>query len=694
MTASDLSWFPTLSPRLADGGARFRAVSRSASSLRLLLYDSPRDPLPAREIALDPERDRRGDVWELFVPGVRPGQAYLWKCEGARGIAGPLLDPFALAYSGPERFGCDDPARQLAPRPPRALVNAGAAWKSLVVDPPPPPGWNRPRTPLSDTLLYELHVRGFTRGAKSGVSAPGTYRGLAEKVPYLKELGITAVELLPVHEFDETEMRPRGAELGTPLVNVWGYSPIGWFSPNRRYAAAAAEPLGPIAEFREMVAAFHAAGIEVILDVVFNHTAEMDETGTPWHFRGFDDDLFYLKQGGRYANHSGCGNTVQAHPPAVRLVVLEALRWWMHGMGVDGFRFDLASILCRDGEGRILAHPPLLREIEEDPWLSGAKIIAEPWDAGGGYLVGRWPGGPRWSVWNDRFRDDTRRAWLLEPRLAGVLASRLSGSSDLFPEAGPLRGINFVTSHDGFTLADTVSYSRRHNRANGEEGRDGNGSEPSWNHGVEGPAASPAIRAAREVARRNLAATLLLSQGVPMLLAGDEFGRSQAGNNNAYCHDGELSWVDWRGRESDAPFHRFLSGLVRLRRRHASLRRPGFLAGADHDGDGVPDVAWFGPSGQGMRWEEERGLFAFRLSGARGETGAAADEPDLCLLVNLLPDAREFLLPPDREGRIAWRILVETAALPPADLHDPLSAPPAPPRFPLPPRSLALLGSC
>lgn len=677
MTPADDAILPSFAPRALEGGALFRAPSRTASRLRLLLYDSPAATAPSRTLTLDRSGHCRGDVFEIFVPGVAAGQAYAWGCEGAAGEREPLLDPFALAFTGPERFGADDPERLLAPRPPRPLANAGAARKSLVVAPPPPPRWARPGRPWSETVVYEAHVRGFTRGAGSGVSAPGTYRGFAEKAGYLRDLGVTAVELLPVQEFDELEARPRGYERGTPLVNYWGYSTIGWFAPNRRFAADAAAPDGPLLEFREMVRALHAEGIEVLLDVVFNHTAEMDDSGTPWHFRGFDDDLHYLKAGGRYANHSGCGNTVNAQHPHLRRVVLEALRWWVHGMGVDGFRFDLATILCRDEEGRIMAKPPLIREIEEDPWLRGCKLVAEPWDAGGGYLVGRWPGGPRWSVWNDRFRDDVRKAWLFEPRHSGVVASRLAGSSDLFADHGPLRSLNYVTSHDGFTLADAVSYSRRHNMANAEEGRDGNGHEPCANHGVEGPAAPPAIRAARDRARRNLVASLLCAQGVPMLLQGDEFGRTQSGNNNAYCHDGPVSWLDWGGAARDAAFHRFVRGLLRIRRERAALRRTRFLAGKDHDGDGVPDVFWFGPGGEAMRWEEERGLFGMRLSGARGETGGGADEPDLLILVNLSPEARAFSLPPDRKGHTRWRILVDTGAGAPRDLRDPSEEPEA-----------------
>lgn len=688
-------WFPPMAPLVSEGGVRFRAISRSATRLRLEIYASARDADPARILVLEPATHRRGDLWEILAPGTGPGTLYTWAAEGPReqrfDPSRKLLDPHCLAVEGPQRFGRDDTARVFAPRPPRAEVNRDAAFKSIVIAPPAAVSWRRPRREWRDSIVYELHVRGFTRDRASEVAAPGTYAGLAEKAPWLASLGITAVELLPVHEFDECEPRPPGWDRGTDLVNFWGYSPIAWFAPNRRYAADAGRPEGPIEEFRAMVRAFHERGIEVLLDVVFNHTGELDETGTTWNLRGLDDSLYYIEGDvpGRYANWSGCGNSVNANHPLVRPTILQALRWWVHGLGVDGFRFDLATILARDADGVLLADPPLIREIEEDPWLQGVRLIAEPWDAGGGYLVAHWPGGTRWSVWNDRFRDDVRRAWLFDPRFAGALAGRLCGSSDLFggQHGGPLRSLNFVTAHDGFTLRDVVSYDRRHNLANGEQGRDGNGSEPSHGHGVEGETDDPRILAARERSRRNLLATLLLSQGVPMITAGDEIGRTQEGNNNAWCHDTPLAWFPWKRVAEEAAFLRFARGLIRLRSERAALRRERFLAGRDHDGDGHPDVAWLAPDGAAKHWEREHGLFACRLSGSARETGAERDEPDLLLLVNLTEQARRFRVPADR----AWRILADTAAEPPGDWHDATHAPHAAAELLVPSRALLLL---
>ncbi|MHC4549857.1 MAG: glycogen debranching protein [Planctomycetota bacterium] len=619
------SGLPPLSPLPTAQGTRFRIVSHIADHLHLQLYDEMDAPVPARTLTLDAATHRRDGLWEILVPDVGPGQPYTWAVTPDR----PLLDPYALAVSGPERFGADAPA---AARPPLSEVNRDARFKSVVVAAPPPVAWRRPRTPWERSVIYELHVRGFTRHPSSGVEAPGTFRGLAARADYLRDLGVTAVELLPVHEFDETEVRRLPG-----LFNFWGYSPVAWFAPNRRYAAAARAPEGPLAEFREMVLALHDAGIEVILDVVFNHTAELDSTGPTWHLRGLDDEVYYLHEPrtGEYVNLTGCGNTVRAQHPTVRALVRDALRWWVHGMGVDGFRFDLAAILARDGDGELMEEPPLIREIETDPALAGVHLVAEAWDAAGGYLVQDWPGGPRWAVWNDRFRDDVRRAWLQQGPCE-ILADRLTGSVDLFP-AGPRRILNYVTAHDGFTLRDAVSFARRHNLANGEKGRDGHAHEVSANLGTEGPSDDPAIRARRDRARRNVVASLLLARGVPMLLAGDELGRTQRGNNNAYCHDSDLTWIDWSGLQTDAAFHRFVRGLIHLRRDAFDV---------EGEADRLrPDV-------------EASEAFGYRLG-------------RLLVLVNASDGHVSFALPPE----CAWKVVVNTAQAPPDDLHEPGGAP-------------------
>ena len=596
------SGFPPLAPLPTKNGTRFRVFSR-APRLHLQLYGNATDARPSRTVPLDAGTHRRDGMWEVVVPDVGAGQVYAWATKPDA----PLLDPYALAVSGPERFG----------------QPAGVPSRSVVVAPPPEVEWHRPRTPWRKTVVYELHVRGFTRHESAAVADAGTYRALAGKAEYLRDLGVTAVELLPVHEFDETEVKRLPG-----LCNFWGYSPVAWLAPHRRYAAAAGALDGPLREFREMVLTLHRAGIEVIVDVVFNHTAELDAAGPTLHLRGLDDEMYYLRDDtGDYADLSGCGNAVRAQHPTVRTLIRDALRWWVHGLGVDGFRFDLAAILARDENGERMDAPPLLREIEHDPALRDVHLIAEAWDAAGGYRVADWPGGPRWAVWNDRFRDDVRRAWL--GGADGSLATRLAGSPDLFPD-GPLRSLNFVTAHDGFTLRDAVSYAERHNRANGEEGRDGHAHEVSCNHGVEGPSDDPELAARRERARRNLMASLLLARGVPMLLAGDELGRTQRGNNNAYCHDSDLTWVDWTGLETDAPFGRFVRGLLWLRR--------------DHAGD---ELTWI----------------------LKGEAAFAYRRGDLLVLVNTGDDEVSFDLPED-----GWKVVVDTAAPAPGDFTPPASA--------------------
>jgi len=606
------SCFPPLAPLPTGEGTLFRVVARGPERVYLLLADRHGG---TRTL----ETKRRGDVRECFVAGVVAGQRYAWAVDPSR----PLLDPCAVAVAGASEFGAGPP------RP-------GRLW-SVVVEPPSPIDWLRPRHDRADSLIYEMHVRGFTGG--------GTYGDIAARADHLQSLGVTAVELLPVHEFDECEIAKPG------LVNFWGYSPIAWNAPMSRYART-----DPIAEFRAMTAGLHAAGIEVIVDVVFNHTGEQGAGGPVWHFRDLDPQAYLRHDDGSLLDLTGCGNTVHCADPWMRRMIVDSLRWWVHGLGVDGFRFDLSTIFTRDSAGAIDAAAALVRDIESDPWLTDVHLIAEPWDAGGGHLVSDWPGNERWCVWNDAFRDDVRRAWLESGHTGSTLARRLKGSSDMF-ESGPSRSVNFITAHDGFTLADVVAYQRKHNEANGEGGRDGRNHEPSANHGVEGPTESPAIRIRRETARRNLIASLFLAQGVPMLVAGDEMGRTQRGNNNAYCHDGELSWVDWKGEAEDAGFLRFVRGMAALRRGSPLLRRNRFLTDADID--------WFGPDGADVDWDKGPGQFGYHLHGAE------TNEADLLVLINLDAMPCGFDLPPDHE----WTQLVDTASPSPEDLYDAAEAP-------------------
>lgn len=630
--------------RVAAGGTRFSLVSRKADRIWLLLFDRPDDEQPAREIEFDPLRDRRGGWWSIFVPGTGSGQLYAYRAESRDGVLRPdqwLVDPYATAITGREKWG--DPAGLEPGRPPRS----GARFpKSVVWDEPFDWGTDAPpRTPLEDTVFYEVHLRGFTAHPSSGVSAPGTYPGFAERIPYLKDLGVTAVEFLPLAEFDEMEFLLEN-RARRHLRNFWGYSPLAFFALNARYAARPG-PGRAVTEFKSLVRALHAAGIEVILDVVFNHTAESDRDGPIWSFKGLDPTLYYLHtpDGLDLANFTGCGNTLNANHPIVQDLILHALRYWAAEMHVDGFRFDLAAALTRDPDGKPLRNPPLIERIAADPVLQDLKLIAEPWDAAGLYQVGSFH--PRFSEWNGRYRDEMRRFWAGFPGHLGALATRLCGSSDLYDRPGQStwRGVNFVTCHDGFTLADLVGYSQRHNMANGENNRDGESVSYSCNHGAEGETRDPTILAARMRHMKNLLATLLLSRGVPLLLAGDEFARTQGGNNNAYGQDNETSWVDWSLLDRHAALRSFTRELIAFRAAHPVLRSGRFFKGAANVGDTLPDIAWYGPEGRPPDWTTGRAL-ACRIDGNRHHTGAAADAASLYLAFNAGDETVRFRLPP------------------------------------------------
>ena len=539
------------------GGVNFSVFSKHATGVQLLLFDRVDDPRPARVIPLDPSADRTYHYWHVFVPEVRPGQLYGYRVEGpfdpASGMrfdpGKVLLDPYGRGVVVPERYGRDE-ARHPG-------NNAETAMKSVVLD-VSAYDWEGDaplQRPSSQTIVYELHVRGFTRHPSSGVCerARGTFAGLIEKIPYLRQLGITAVELLPVFQFDSHDSPPGH-------VNYWGYAPVSFFAPHCAYSSRR-DPLGPVDEFRDMVKALHRAGIEVILDVVFNHTAEGDDTGPTLSFRGLDNAIYYIldEDRTRYANYSGTGNTLNANNPIVRRLIVDSLRYWVETMHVDGFRFDLASILARDSSGKFIPDPPVLWDLESDPVLAGTKLIAEAWDAAGLYQVGSFIG-DSWKEWNGRFRDDVRSFFRGEEGVTGRFADRLIGSPSIYDhkQREPEASVNFVTCHDGFTLNDLVSYDRKHNEANGEDNRDGNNDNRSWNCGVEGATEQPAIEKLRTRQVKNFFTVTLLSAGMPMMLMGDEVRRTQRGNNNAYSQDNETSWFDWTLVAERADIHRFV----------------------------------------------------------------------------------------------------------------------------------------
>ena len=615
------------------GGINFSVFSKHATAVTLILF-FPGEADPLIEFPLDPHLNRTGDVWHAFLLGLDPGIHYAFRMERAPNHNpliyrfnrdNVLLDPYARAISGRSTWG--GPLDVKEPRR-AAIIESHFDWE-----------FDQPlNIPLADSIIYELHARGFTQHPSSQVSRRGTFDGLIEKIPYLQSLGITAVELLPIYEFDEIVQSDAAGNPGR--IDYWGYNPISFFAPKAAYASAGGDA-GPVNEFKALVKKLHAAGIEVILDVVFNHTAEGNEHGPIYSFRGIDNPIYYMlsPETGEYLNYSGCGNTLNCNHPVVRDLVLEVLRYWVTEMHVDGFRFDLASILGRGQDGSVLASPPLLEHLALDPVLAQTKLIAEAWDAAGLYQVGSLPAWGRWAEWNGKFRDDIRRFVKGDAGMVSSLATRLVGSPDLYPGQlrEPSHSINFVTCHDGFTLADLVSYNHKHNEANGEENRDGFNENLSWNCGQEGPSTLPEITDLRSRQVRNFATLLMLSHGVPMILAGDEAGRTQRGNNNAYCQDNELSWFDWNRLETNADLLRFFRLLIQLRHDHALFRRGTFSPLADAQ---APRVEWHGVRLHEPDWSYESRSLAMHLY------GRPENRPDhIYLIANAHWEPHEFELP-------------------------------------------------
>jgi len=655
--------FP-LGATLTPEGVNFCIFSKNCTALELLFFDAPEDAQPARIIRLDPDRNRTFYYWHILVPGLGPGQLYGYRAYGPyapeQGLRFDgtklLLDPYTRAVANSDTYD-----RAAASQP---GDNCAYALKSVVVD-PRAYDWEGDtcvRLPYASTVIYELHVGGFTRHPSSGLAPDkrGTYAGLIEKIPYLQSLEITAVELLPVQHFD-----PQDAPPG--LTNYWGYSPVAFFAPHYAYSSRR-EPLGPVDEFRDMVKALHRAGIEMIMDVVFNHSAEGGAEGPTLSFRGLENRAYYIlerENRARYADYSGCGNTLNANQSIVRRLILDSLRYWVSEMHVDGFRFDLASVMARDEWGRPLESPPILWEIESDPVLAGTKIIAEAWDAAGLYQVGSFVG-HRWAEWNASFRDDVRRFVRGDLDTVEKLASRIIASPDLYPQPDrePNRSINFVACHDGFTLNDVVSYSKKHNWQNGEYNRDGHDFNFSFNHGVEGPTAGPGIEALRLRQIKNFLTILFVSQGTPMLLMGDEVRRTQLGNNNAYCQDNELSWFDWDALDRDADLLRFVRGIIHFTQELEIFREERFWT---HPERGESShIVWHGVRLYQPDWGYYSHSLAFELLHPESEE-------HLHIILNAYWEPLVFdlpHLPPDS----CWCRIVDTALPTPYDFSTPESA--------------------
>jgi len=667
--------FP-LGATILRGGVNFSVFSRQASRIELLLFDSVDAAHPAIVIDLDPRTHRTYHYWHVFVPGISAGQLYGYRAFGpfdpGRGLrfdpSKVLLDPYGRAVVVPDTYSrrC---ASQYGQR------NA-SAMKSAVVD-SSAYDWEGDtplRRPFASTVIYEMHVAGFTSDPSAGVAPElrGTYTGMIEKIPYLQELGITAVELLPIFQFDRQDCPPG-------LVNYWGYSPVSFFAPHSGYSARKA-PLGPVDEFRDLVKALHRAGIEVILDVVYNHTAEGNEAGPTLCFRGFANEVYYIlaEDRARYANYSGTGNTLNANQAIVRRMILDSLRYWVAEMHVDGFRFDLAAVLSRDETGRPLENPPALWDIESDPVLAGTKLIAEAWDAAGLYQVGSFIG-DSWKEWNGRFRDDVRRFIKGDGGTVRALAQRVLGSPDIFGqrEREPEQSLNFVTCHDGFSLNDLVSYNVKHNEANGEGNRDGLDNNLSWNCGVEGPSQNEAVERLRSRQVKNFFVMLLTSLGTPMLLMGDEIRRTQRGNNNAYCQNNEVSWLDWSQLDRHSDLHRFVRMLV-------AHRLQGIAMGAE-ESFGLSlnellrraDFDWHGVRLGCPDWSDASHSIACTVRPS-GESIPLW----LHLMYNAYWEPLDFELPSVPEPAVSgWRRWIDTAQESPEDITDPAAAPAVPGRL-------------
>ncbi len=661
-------------------GINFSIFSRHAHSVTLVvdLPATATEPHHREEICLHPKVNRTGDLWHILLKTRRDDLHYGYRIDGPMspeqtGLAYDpntlLLDPVSHVHR-PRAWGEELHDDRL---PRCGIIKHDFDWQN-----------DQPlNIPLTDTIIYELHVRGFTRHHSSKVSCPGTYEGIREKIPYLKALGITAVELMPVTEFDENDNVFTDPKTGKVLKNFWGYNPVSFFALKSGYAA---RPPDHINEFKAMILALHQAGIEVILDMVFNHTGEGGYDGRTSSFRGIDNRIYYLldRKTREYLNFSGCGNTMNCNHPVVRELIREALRYWVIEMHIDGFRFDLASILGRDTSGNLLANPPMIELIAEDPVLRDTKIIAEAWDAAGLYQVGTFSTDARWAEWNGKFRDDVRAFMAGHENSVAALATRIAGSSDLYQSSfrHPFNSINFITSHDGFTLADLVSYNQKHNLPNGEENRDGDNHNISWNSGREGITRDRKIEALRLRRMRTMFVLLFLSQGVPMISSGDEFGHSKKGNNNSWCQDNTINWLNWDLAQKNSGLLRFVEQCIHLRKGHPVFCRTNFFTpSADPLGaEDNADIVWQSLTPGKQDWSGQCHTLAFLLNGKTIEDGQ--DDHFLILLNGDRNTDAIFTLPkiPQSSSTRPWRQIIDTSQESPLDF---VALPQAPSREPL-----------
>ncbi|MHB0858574.1 MAG: glycogen debranching protein GlgX [Anaerolineae bacterium] len=675
-----------LGATLLGDGVNFSLFSRNATSVELLLFDHYDQETPTQIIPLEPPNHKTYYYWHAHVRGIGHGQVYAYRVDGPyQPEEGRrfnrhklLLDPYALAVA----YG----ANWSRAKAHGFFDNTASALKAAVVD---LEGYDWEgdtplQRPMEETIIYEMHVASLTAHVSANSAAPGTYAGVIEKIPYLKNLGVTAIELLPVQQFDSQEVMRVNPLTGDELENYWGYAPVAFCAPHLAYARSS-DHRKVADEFRDMVKALHKAGIEVILDVVFNHTAENDETGPTISFRGLENEAYYiLKQDRRYYHdYAGCGNTISANHSVVRRLIVDCLLRWVVDYHVDGFRFDLASVLSRNEYGEPLIGSPILWQIESEPALAGTKLMAEAWDAAGLYELGSFTG-DRWAEWNGRFRDDIRRFIRGDLGMVRDFAWRMTGSFDIFrgkPSFASHRSINYVTCHDGFTLADLTTYNAKHNDVNGENNHDGAKENYSWNCGVEGETDDEDIQALRRRQQKNLLALLIMARGTPLLLGGDEFGRTQLGNNNAYCQNNAISWFDWRLLEENADLHRFVRGLIAFRGRHPTLTEDHLLVGKSYEDALTERVTFHGVHLDQPDWGHSSHSLAMRLAAVR-------DDVSVYLIANAYTESLTFALPDD----VRWKRVIDTSLASPDDLVTEAVAPVMQSnRYQVGPRSVVIL---
>ncbi len=674
---------PILGATVDSVGVNFGLFTRNGKRVFLELYQHYYDDIPSHRFELDPKINKTGDIWHIYIKGLKHGQFYAWRVDGPyEPLKGHrfnkykmLSDPYAKAISGSYNwdedavYGYDrnSPLKDLS----FSTIDSGCSPTKSVVINDTLYNWEEdywPKIPWRDTIIYEMHVRLFTMSPTSGVKYPGTFIGILEKIDHLKELGVTTIELMPVFEFNPGSNTRRNPFTGERLKDVWGYNPLAFFAVTGNYSPGLR--VGEqVFVFKDFIKEMHRNGMEVILDVVYNHTGEGNELGPTLSFRGIDNSIYYMLDPSNkryYLNYSGCGNTLNCNHPVVKQMILDSLRYWVTEMHVDGFRFDLAAILGRAPDGRWIGDLSLLKDISEDPILHDVKLIAEGWDAAGGYFVGAFPEG--WAEWNGKYRDTVRRFVRGDYGMVPELATRISGSQDIYGSKGPEASVNFITSHDGFTLWDLVSYNRKHNEMNGENNMDGMDENFSYNHGVEGDTDDPEIIKLRKRQIKNFITILMVSQGTPMILMGDEFCRTQKGNNNAYCQDNEITWVNWEFKEKHHDIFRFFKKMIEFRKKHPALRRKHFFTGKDYTGDGVPDISWHGVEPFKPDFSYYSRSLAFMISGMDCVDEEFKDN-DIYVAMNEWIEPLVFKLPKPPNSK-AWYLVVDTFKDSPEDFLD------------------------